>query len=581
MPKKLKLLITDHIDETGLSPLKKYFTIDHAIGISEDKLLKIIKKYSCIITRSSTPLPKKIIASASSLKIIGRAAIGVDNIDITAATSNNIAVINAPKGNARVTAEHTVGLIFALLRHIPQAFFDLRQGIWNKKKYVGLKIEGKTLGIVGFGNVGREVYKIAAGIGLKIIVCEPYVRLPDHVGKVTFDELIAKSDIVTFHVPLTYLTKYMINENTISLFKKGGYLINCSRGLVVSEKAVKKALFSGRLAGFAVDVFAKEPPIDVSLLKLPNVIATPHIAGSTVESQRESVQEVVAGIIRFLNNLPPENLVNPQVFRKAKKIIKSLEFDTVIFDCDSTLSAIEGIDELAALIGKKDIVARLTTQAMNGEIPFEEAYEKRLSITRPHLKHMKSVGQLYIDKLIGDAQKVINALQFLGKDIYLVSGGYTASLLQLSEKLGITSSHVFGNELIHDSSGNYLSFIDGPLKRNHGKLQIVRQIPGKKLMVGDGITDLETSEYVELFAGFGGVIRRPHVEKKSDLYIYSKSFAPLLVIAAGLSGCEKLLATKYRPLIGRGLDLVSHPSHVKTERWLKNRLSPLRKLAYL
>ena len=589
---KMRLLITDKIDESGLAPLKKYFQIEKRIGISPSDLSKIIKGYECILTRSSTAIPGELIEKLGKLKIIGRCGIGVDNIDIFAATSQKIAVINAPRGNARATAEHTIGLLFALLRHIPAATYDLKKGLWNKQKYVGNQIFGKTLGIVGFGNVGKEVARIAIGVGMKVLVCEPYVRLPKNVTKVTFEELLKESDIVTLHVPSTYLTRQMVNMATIKLFKDGAYLINCSRGAVVDEKAVYEALIAGKLLGFAVDVFTKEPVIKSKLLELPNVIATPHIAGSTIESQRQSVLEVVSGICQYLEGKVPSNLLNPQVFQKTKRVRETKkfsakggpasgwDFEAVIFDCESTLSGIEGIDVLAEMVGKKEEVSALTKKAMEGLFPFESIYEKRLEMVRPTRKSLLYLGDKYSESLVEDAKEVIEGLQYLGKKVYIVSGGISSALFHFGQKLGIPRENIFGNDILFDEKGNYKSFIEGPLRRNHGKLQIIRQIKGKKIVIGDGITDLETKECIDLFVGYGGVVRRAKVEEESKIFLLCGSLTPFLVIAAGIDGCKKLLPTKYRKHIGKGLDLLFHPKHVKINRDFEAKLAELKKLAY-
>ncbi len=577
---KMKLLITDKIDETQVTPLAKYFEMDKKIGITSSALQKIIGEYHCIITRSSTAADKKIIKYGKNLKIIARAGIGVDNIDIFAATDHKIAVINAPRGNAKVTAEHTIGLLFALFRHIPQAFFDLRRGIWGKQKYVGNQVAGKTLGIVGFGNVGKEVYRIAKGIGLKVLVCEPYIQLPRNVRKVTFDELLRQSDIVTFHVPMTYLTLKMINKNTINLCRDGVYIINCSRGGVVDNEAIITALENGKVAGFAVDVFVKEPFADTRLFKFPNVIATPHIAGSTHESQRQSVVEVVDGITKYINNTLPSNLLNPQVFQKSKKKEYDLSFDTVIFDCESTLSTIEGIDELASLVGKRREVTALTKKAMDGLLPFDKVFEKRLALIKPNMKQLVDLGKIYHNHLVEDAKEVISALKHLGKKVFLVSGGLTFALRQLGKELAIEDKFIFGNDTIHDANGNYQAYIEGPLRRNYGKLQIIRQIRGNKIMIGDSITDWESKEGVDLFVGYGGVEKRKKVEAESDVYIYHPSLSSFLVLAIGFEGCKKLLETRYKKFVGKGIDLLFHQRHVKIEKSLLPKLNKLRKLAY-
>ena len=577
---KMKLLITDKIDETKIEPLRKYFSINIKQGLNEVELSKIISAYTCIITRSSTSVGKKIIENGDKLKIIARAGIGVDNIDIFEATKRGIAVINAPKGNARVTAEHTIGMMFALLRHIPNANQDLKRGIWGKSKYVGMKFYGKKWGIVGFGNVGKEVYRLAKGVGMKILICEPYVKLPKKIEKVTFEELLQRSDIITFHVPQTYLTKSMINQNTLKFCKNGVYIINCSRGAVVEEKAIIRGFKTGQVAGFAVDVFVKEPMVSIEILKSPNVVATPHIAGSTLESQRQSIVEVVNGILHYIKEVPPANLVNPQVFHKKKRKRKVSVYDAVIFDCDSTLTAIEGIDELAKMLGKKNEVSKLTKAAMDGSANFEQIYTKRFSLVAPSMQQLDELGKLYIKKLVEDAKEVISALNFLGKEVYIVSGGFSPALMHLGKYLGIRRENIFGNDLIHDKSGNYLKYVEGPLRRNHGKLQIIRQIPGKKLVVGDSITDLETIEYADLFVGYGGVVRRRQVEIKASIYLYHKSLTPVLVLGAGSENSLRLIKTPFGKYIGKGIDILSHPSHVKVAKNMSGILSEFKELAY-
>ena len=577
----MKLLVTDKLDIASLSPIKKNYDIEVKIGLKPEKLEKIIADYDCIITRSSTNLPDSLISKAAKLKIIARSGIGVDNIDIFSATRHKIAVVNAPLGNARSTAEHTIGLIFALLRFIPQANTDLKNGLWNKSKYVGFQLKDKTLGIVGFGNVGREVYKMAKGIGMNVVVCEPYIKLPAMVIHLTYEELLKVSDVITFHVPSTYLTRSMLNQNTLSLTKKGVYIINCSRGPIVDDKALLLGLKNGHIAGLALDVFNKEPPVNHSLLELENVIATPHIAGSTFESQRESVKEVVAGIVSLNNNIPPPNLLNPQVFEKQKQHRSVLEFDSVVIDCDSTLTAIEGIDELAGFSGKKTEISALTKLAMEGKKDFETVFHQRLKILAPSRQNLEKLGDLYWQNLCQDAVETVDALKYLGKEVYIISGSFTPALLILAEKLNIPSKNIFANDLLFGKNGSYLKPIEGPLKRNHGKLQIVRQIRGRKIFIGDGITDLEAKNLVDLFVGFGGFALRPIVEEKSDIFLYEKSLAPFLVLASGGAGSTRLLKTKFKKTIGKGIDLLSHKKHTKINKSQKTLFSNLKPLAYL
>ncbi|OGG05636.1 hypothetical protein A3D05_02945 [Candidatus Gottesmanbacteria bacterium RIFCSPHIGHO2_02_FULL_40_24] len=577
-----KLLVTDKINFDALQPLKKIFKIEILTGLTPEDLQKIIKKYYCLITRSATALPEKLLAEAGNLKIIARAGIGVDNIDIFTATRKKIAVLNAPKGNAQATAEHTIGLLFSLLRHIPQAHADLKEGLWNKQKYVGSQISGKTLGIVGFGNVGREVYRLAKGIGMHVVVCEPYTGLPENIRHVTYEQLLKESDVISFHVPMTYLTENMLNRYTLSFCKNGVYIINCSRGLVINDNAVIEGLKNGKIAGLAVDVFSKEPPVDKRILEFSTCVATPHIAGSTVESQKQSVSEIVTGIVSLINDKAPANLLNPQVFVKRKPVKKlSLEFDSIIFDCDSTLSSIEGIDELAEFYKLKKEISLLTKNAMEGISKFEEVFHKRLALLKPSRNNMEKLGDLYVQNLAEDAREVIEALQYLNKKVYIVSGSYTPAVIKLSNELKIPSKNVFANDIIFDDKGYFLRHIEGPLKRNHGKLQIVRRIPGKKIMIGDGITDLEAKNLVDLFVGFGGFKVRSVVEAESDVYLYNSGLSSALVISIGIKGAISLLNTKYRRLVGKGIDLLTHPKYTRIKENRRSIITDLQELAYL
>lgn len=577
---KRKLLITDHIDETGLAPLEQFFTVEKRFGITASELQVCIPVYDAIITRSPTAVSQELIRRGKKLSIIARAAIGVDNIDIQEATQHRIAVINAPKGNARSTAEHTIGLLFALLRHIPQANADLKRNIWGKQKYVGTQVAGKTLGIIGFGNVGKEVYALAKGLGMRVIVCEPYITLPKSVKKTTLESLLAEADIVTLHVPATYLTKKLINTVTLSLMKPGAFLLNASRGAVVDETAVLRALNTQRIAGFAQDVFTKEPPVIHDLLLHPNVVATPHIAGSTRESQLQSVHEIVTGIVHYCKGEMPHNLLNPQVFHKKKSPKKTQAFDAIIFDCDSTLCTIEATDELAAMVGKRMEITKITTAAMEGSIPFDEAYTKRLALIRPTREHLTKLGHAYIANMSLHAKDVVGALKLLGKKLYIISGSYWEPLRMVAEFLDLPDRQVFGNDLLFDSTGQFEAIVEGPLIRNHGKLQILRQIPGKKLFIGDGITDLEAKEVVDLFVGYGGVARRKSVEQSADVYIKTKTLLPALAIGAGLSGCKDLMTTPYRKLIGKSIDHLFHEKDVTISQSFLQKLDELRELAY-
>ncbi len=314
-----KVLISDNIAEEGKAILRETegLEVDDRPGISPSELLDVIGEYDGLIVRSRTKVTAEVIDRAERLKAVARAGVGVDNIDVSAATRRGIVVMNTPGGNTVSTAEHAVAMMFALARNIPQACADMKQGNWNRKKFVGVQLTGKTLGIVGLGRVGLEVARRAVGLEMRVLGYDPYVsgeraksvglRLVD-----TLEELLPQCDYITIHAPLTDETRNLISKEEISLMKDGVRIINCARGGIVDEDALAEALRSGKVAGAALDVFSKEPPEDWSLVQLDNVIATPHIAASTVEAQvnvaidaaRQLVDALVRGVYRYAVNLP-------------------------------------------------------------------------------------------------------------------------------------------------------------------------------------------------------------------------------------------------------------------------------------
>lgn len=287
----MKILVSDPLAEEGLKILReeKDLQVDVKLKQPEDVLKEIIKDYDALLVRSETKVTAGIVEKASRLRIIGRAGVGLDNVDVDAATKKGIIVMNAPEGNTISTAEHAMSLILALSRNIPQANVSLKQGEWNRKKFMGVELYGKVLGIVGLGRIGKEVAKRALSFGMKVIAYDPY--LPEEKAKqlgvelVELEILFKQSDCITFHVPLTDDTKYMVSEKEFKMMKKGVRIINCARGGIIEENALAKAVQDGIVQGAALDVFEKEPPADSPLLKLDNVVVTPHLGASTEEAQ--------------------------------------------------------------------------------------------------------------------------------------------------------------------------------------------------------------------------------------------------------------------------------------------------------
>jgi len=279
------------------------------------RLSEIIGEFHGLAVRSGTRVDQQVLQSAKQLKVIGRAGVGVDNIHVPAATKKGIVVMNAPGGNTVTTAEHTISLMLALARNIPQATASMRSGKWNKKKLTGVEISGKTLGVIGFGHIGRVVAELAKGLNMKIVAADPFVSKEAasalEVELVDIDDLLARSDFVTLHVPRLKETQNMINAQTIKKMKPGVRIINCSRGEVVQIDDLYAAVLSGHVAGAALDVLPMEPPNpDLPILRHPNIIFTPHLGASTGEAQVKVADMIARQMADYLLNGIITNAVN-------------------------------------------------------------------------------------------------------------------------------------------------------------------------------------------------------------------------------------------------------------------------------
>jgi D-3-phosphoglycerate dehydrogenase len=312
MADPIRVLIADDMSKKAVEILTGAgFSVDFKVGMKPEELAACIGEYHGVGVRSASKISAATLASPGKLKIIGRAGVGVDNIDVKAATEKGILVINTPQGNAAAAAELAIGLMFALARKIPQASESMRQGIWEKKKFMGAEIAGKTLGVVGLGNIGRHAAERGVGLKMNVIGYDPHppAQLPAGVKTVSLDEVITKSDFITLHVPLTPDTKGLFGAATFAKMKKGSYLINCARGGIVDESAVLEALKSGQLAGAALDVFAKEPPEPSPLFQHENLIASPHLGASTREAQEKVAIELAEVFVGFLKDGVVRNAV--------------------------------------------------------------------------------------------------------------------------------------------------------------------------------------------------------------------------------------------------------------------------------
>ena len=322
-----KVLVSDKLSETAVQIFRDRgieVDFDPSIGKDKDKLLSVIDQYDGLAIRSATKATEKIINAASNLKVIGRAGIGVDNIDRAAASKKGVIVMNTPFGNMITTAEHAIAMMFAVARQIPEASASTHAGKWEKSKFMGVELTGKTLGVIGAGNIGGIVCERALGLKMKVVAYDPFLsqERAEKLGvqKVELDELLARADFITLHVPKTEQTSNILNAEAIAKMKPAVRVINCARGGLVDEVALAEALKSGHVAGAAFDVFEVEPATDSPLFNLPNVVCTPHLGAATTEAQENVAVQVAEQMSDYLLTGAVTNALNmPSVTAEEAK----------------------------------------------------------------------------------------------------------------------------------------------------------------------------------------------------------------------------------------------------------------------
>jgi len=345
----MKVLITDAISDVGIKPLLEHAEVDVKLKLKPEELIAIIGDYEALLVRSQTQVTAEVIKAGKKLQVIARAGVGIDNIDVDAATQQGIMVVNAPTGNIISAAEHTIALMFSLARHVPQANTSLKSGQWKRKHFLGIEISDKTLGIIGLGNVGSEVAKRARGLDMKLIAYDPFIST-DHAGNlhvelVPLEQLLKEADFITLHLPLTATTKGIIGAKELAMVKPTARIINCGRGGLVDEAALAKAVKEKRLAGAAVDVFAQEPTTESVLFDDDNIIVTPHLGASTAEAQDLVARDAAEQIVAVLKGMPGRYAVNAPLVSPE------------------TLTVLAPYVELAATIGR--IVSQLVSGQLN------------------------------------------------------------------------------------------------------------------------------------------------------------------------------------------------------------------------
>jgi D-3-phosphoglycerate dehydrogenase len=326
---RYKVLVTDKINEIAVKILESSCDVDYKPVLSADELKEIIKDYDALMIRSASKVTKEVIAVAEKLKVVGRAGVGVDNVDLEEATNKGIVVINSPEGNTVAAAEHTVALMLSMARHIPEADVSMKAGKWERSKFTGIEVFKKTLGVVGLGKIGSRVAKAAVALGMNVLVYDPFVK-QEQINALgacqakSYDEIWPVADFITLHVPKTRETMHLINRNTLNRMKKGVKIINCARGGIIDESALAEAIENGQVAMAAIDVFEQEPVKDSPLLNLGNkVVLTPHLGASTEEAQinvavdvAEQIRDMSAGrAAKSAVNIPS---LKPEILEPVK-----------------------------------------------------------------------------------------------------------------------------------------------------------------------------------------------------------------------------------------------------------------------
>ena len=303
-----KILLTDGLEENGKAILGASAEVVDQSGISADDLLKIIGEYDALIVRGRTKVNGAVLEAGKNLKVVGRAGVGVDNIDLEAARAQHVTVVNSPLATTVAVAELTMSLMLSLVREIPRADSSMKAGKWLKKEFEGRELYGKTLGVLGYGRIGSAVAARARAFEMKILAYDPLISAEEIKKRgaepVSMDELLRESDLITMHMPLTSESRNLLNADAFAKMKKGVYIICAARGGVIEEEALLAALESGKVSGAALDVFATEPPGETDLVKHPRVIDSPHIGAQTVEAQYRAANDIAEEVLNALNESP-------------------------------------------------------------------------------------------------------------------------------------------------------------------------------------------------------------------------------------------------------------------------------------
>ena len=498
----VKVLVSDPLAEEGLAILRAAagVAVDVRTDLKEDELCSILPGYDALLVRSGTEVTAKVIEAGKKLKFIGRAGVGVDNIDVDAATRKGIIVANAPEGNTLAATEHTMAMMLSLARNIPQANASLKNKEWKRSRFMGIELNDKVLGIVGFGRIGREVAKRANAMDMKCVAYDPFITKERAaqlgVEMMSMEELFKVADVITVHTPLIKETTHVINAKSIATMKDGVRIINCARGGIIDEKALFDAVKSGRVAGAALDVFEEEPPTESPLLDLERVIVTPHLGASTVEAQQNVAISVAKQCIEVLNGGSAKYVVNaPMVPAELTEVLepyaqlaeKMGRF--VIQVAGGRLASVEVVygGELSAYAGSMKFVTRLALKGLLDPILQQPinivnaefiARERGIAVSETVTQESSGFKNLITIKVKTDKgeETVSGTVFFRGRSRIVAVGGYTMDMIP--EGYVIVSRHLDKPGVIGRAST-----ILGKCNINIAGMQVGRINPGEEAIM--------------------------------------------------------------------------------------------------
>jgi len=387
----MKVLIAEPISDEGIDILRSYAQVDIKLKLEPEEIISIIGDYEALVVRSQTRVSAKMIQAGEKLQVIARAGVSVDNIDVETATRHGIVVVHAPTGNTISAAEHTIALMLALARHIPQASATLKSGVWRRTDFMGIEVRNKTLGIIGLGNVGSEVARRARGLEMKLIAHDPFISV-DHahnlqVELVSLEQLLQESDFITLHLPLTKSTKRLIGAKELSLVKPTARIINTARGDIIDEQALARAIKEKRVAGAAIDVFPTEPTTQSVLFENDNVIVTPHLGASTAEAQAMVAKDVANQIIAVFKGQPARYSVNAP-FVAAETLPILAPFIKVVAIAGKLVSQLAEGQMNAIQIRYEGEISNYDTNALKASVLgglLEEISEERINLVNANI----------------------------------------------------------------------------------------------------------------------------------------------------------------------------------------------------